>query len=99
MERLNNNAEQIWLVGMECSQIYYQMGHQAVFAVHWEQEKHCHIHFAVNSINFRNGRKWHTTLAEIKQREGDFNEILCKYQIMTTGAIMPMDFFDKQDTA
>ena len=52
MERLANSPEWLWNVGMGCSQVYYQMGHQAVFGVHWEPEKRCHIHFAVNSINF-----------------------------------------------
>lgn len=91
-ERLAHSSEMLWQVGMECSQVYYQMGHQTVFAVHWEPVKRCHIHFAVNTINFWNGRKWHTTLPEIKQREGMFNEILRKYQIMATGAIEPLEF-------
>ena len=64
-ERLGRNPEVLWQVGMECCQVYFQMGHQAVFAVHWEPEKRCHIHFAVNTINFQNGWKWHTTLPEI----------------------------------
>ena len=94
-ERLGHDAEMIWWVGMECCQIYYQKGHQAVFAVHWEPEKRCHIHFAVNTINFLNGLKWHTSLAEIEEREMIFNEILCKYQIMATGAIEPLEFINK----
>lgn len=98
-ERLANDPEMLWQVGRECCQAYYYMGHQAVFAIHWEPEKRCHIHFAVNSINFRNGRKWHTTIAEIKQREGDFNEILCKYEIMATGAIEPLEFFYNEEIA
>lgn len=94
-ERLGHDAEMIWWVGMECCQIYYQKGHQAVFAVHWEPEKRCHIHFAVNTINFLNGLKWHTSLAEIEERGMIFNEILCKYQIMATGAIEPLEFINK----
>ena len=74
---------------------YYQMGHQAVFGVHWEPEKRCHIHFAVNSINFIDGRKWHTSMPEIKGREAVFNEILCRCQIMATGAIEPLIFLNE----
>lgn len=96
-ERLDSASEWLWRVGMECSEIYYMMGHQAVFAVHWEPEKRCHIHFAVNSINFLDGRKWHSSLPEIKQREAIFNEILRKYQIMATGAIEPLEFLDKEE--
>lgn len=98
-ERLAHSSEMLWQVGMECCQVYYQMGHQAVFAVHWEPEKRCHIHFAVNTISFINGAKWHTKLPEIKEREGKFNEILRKYQIMATGAIEPLEFLDNQNDA
>ena len=81
---------------MECCQVYFQIGHQAVFAVHWESEKRCHIHFAVNTINFQDGRKWHSSFPEIKQREAIFNEILRKYQIMATGAIETLEFLNKE---
>ena len=94
LERLGRNPEMLWQVGMECCQVYFQMGHQVVFAVHWEPKKRCHIHFAVNTINFQNGRKWHTTLPEIKQREGIFNEILRRYQIMAAGAIEVLGFLN-----
>lgn len=96
-KRLGYNAEVLWRVGMECCQIYYQKGHQVVFAVHWEPDKRCHIHFAVNSINFLNGLKWHTSIAEIKERGWIFNGILCKYQIMATGAIEPLEFISKEN--
>ncbi len=99
LERLGRDPKMLWQVGMECCQVYFQMGHQAVFAVHWEPEKRCHIHFAVNTINFQNGRKWHTALPEIKQREGIFNEILCKYQIMATGAIEVLEFLNDEGNA
>lgn len=98
-ERLEGASEWLWRVGMECCEFYYMMGHQAVFAVHWEQEKRCHIHFAVNTINFRDGRKWHSSLPEIKQREEIFNEILRKYQIMATGAIEPFVFVNRENEA
>lgn len=99
LKRLGRNPEMLWQVGMECCQVYYQMGHQAVFAVHWEPKKRCHVHFAVNTINFLSGRKWHTTLPEIKQREGIFNEILRRYQIMVTGAIEVLEFLNDDGNA
>ena len=99
VERLDSASEWLWRVGMECCEVYYLMGHQAVFAVHWEQEKRCHIHFVVNTINFENGRKWHSSKLEIKQRGVIFNEILRKYQIMATGVIEPLEFLDKENEA
>ena len=98
-ERLDSAEEWLWRVGMECCEVYYMMGHQAVFAVHWDPEKRCHIHFAVNTINFRDGRKWHSSMAEIEQRGKIFNDILRKYQIMATGAIEPLEFLDKENEA
>ena len=97
LERLAYAHDILWQVGMECCQVYYQMGHQAAFAVHWELEKRCHIHFAVNSISFMTGLKWHTSRPEIKEREGIFNEILRKYQIMVTGAIEPLEFLNSEN--
>lgn len=87
--------EQFWHVGMDCCRIYYQMGFQAVFAIHWEPGKHYHFHFAVNSISFMDGRKWHTSLAEIKQREIVFNQILVNRQRIASREVSPVIFFDR----
>lgn len=92
---LNYDRMQLFCLGMECSKIYFKMGFQAIFAVHWERGKHYHIHFAVNSINFTNGLKWHTSLEEIKQREDLFNQILFRQQITLKGAVSPIIFCDK----
>lgn len=92
---LNYDRMQLFWLGMKCSQIYFKMGFQTVFAVHWEEGKHYHIHFAVNSINFTNGRKWHTSLEEIKQREDIFNQILFKQQIILKGTASPIIFSDR----
>lgn len=70
---------------MGCSQVYFQHGFQTVFAVHWEEQKRYHIHFTVSTINYLNGRKWHTSLSEIKQREEIFNNILLKHQRQMSG--------------
>lgn len=63
-------------IAMECAKIYFDLGHQVVYAIHHEIEKKWHIHFAVNSINFLNGKKWHTGMRESTGRERRFNEIL-----------------------
>lgn len=89
--QLNYDSEQLWKIGMECCQVYYQCGFQAVFAVHWEESKRYHIHFAVSTINYLDGRKWHTSLPEIKKREEIFNLILQKHQGLMSGR--PVVFF------
>lgn len=93
VEELGYDREQLWQVGMACCQVYFQMGFQAVFAIHWEPNKHYHFHFAVNSISFVDGRKWHTSLPEIKQREEMFNKILLERQKEFSGWYTPLYFF------
>ncbi len=95
VEDLNYDPMQLFELGRECGQIYFKMGFQVVFAIHKEEGKHYHIHFAVNSINFINGLKWHTSFEEIKQREDVFNHILIKRQIALKGAVSPIIFCDK----
>ncbi len=72
-------------IGMGCAGYYYSMGFQVVFAVHHPKHKQpdssiankwVHIHFAVNTINFRDGRKWHTSFRENYARERAFNDIM-----------------------
>lgn len=92
-QELGYDREQLWLFGMECCHIYYQMGFQAVFGIHWEPDKHYHIHFAVNSISFVDGHKWHTSLPEIQQRGDLFNKILFERQKAYSGAYIPLYFF------
>lgn len=78
---LHMSREELWNFGMECCQVFYMMGFQVVFAVHWEKEKRLHIHFVVNSINYRDGHKFHTNFAEKEQREEIFNQILQNHQL------------------
>lgn len=63
-------------IAMECAKIYFNLGYQVVYAIHHEVEKKWHIHFAVNSISFLTGEKWHTGMRESTGREQCFNEIL-----------------------
>ena len=59
---------------------YFQHGFQVVYAVHWEPKKKLHVHFAVNTINYCNGKKWHTNKNETKCREVLFNQIFSRHQ-------------------
>lgn len=89
---LENYPGHFWEIGMECCQVYYRMGFQSVFALHWEEGGRYHFHFAVNSINYMDGHKWHTSLNEIKQREGVFNQIVEKHLRMVSGRMSPIYF-------
>lgn len=91
---LGCSLELLWKFAMECARIYYEMGFQVVFAAHWEQGEHYHIHFAVNSISFITGLKWHTSLAEIQLRGELFNRILYNHRIIKAGSVAAIYFFN-----
>lgn len=58
---------------------YFNMGFQVVYAVHWDMEKKLHIHFAVNAVSYRTGKKINTFRKENWYRENRFNDILRGY--------------------
>ena len=74
--RLCLDLNQVNILAQTICSVYYQMGHQVVYAIHNEQEEHLHIHFVVNTINFITGRKWHEYKYSVTEREKVFNEIL-----------------------
>lgn len=91
---LNYDPFWFWKVGIECCQIYFQLGFQAVFAVHYEESKHYHFHFAVNSISYVDGRKWHTSFLEKNERESIFNGILNMNQVMAGRKALPIMYLN-----
>lgn len=79
---LNCDMDVLHRFARECCQVYYQRGYQVVYAIHWEpfNGKKMHIHFAVNTISFRDGKKWHTSKVDLRERERLFNGVLDYYQ-------------------
>lgn len=84
---LQLTPEELCEIGRECSQVFYRMGYQVVFAVHWEAEKGFHIHFAVNSISSINGHKFRTNQEEREKRTVIYNQILQNHRFRTGGSI------------
>lgn len=83
-ERLGKDYGRVSQIAMQCAKSYYGLGHQVVFAVHYTENtytfnKGVHIHFAVNTVNFINGSKWHTNNRESFCRECDFNTIVYSF--------------------
>lgn len=85
---LAHSYEAVYRIGMRCAEYYYAMGFQVVFAVHHPKDKQpdrdavnkgVHIHFAVNTINFITGRKWHTNFRESWNRERAFNDNMAEF--------------------
>ena len=75
-EKLGSSIQNLYQYALNCCMVYYEQGHQVVFAIHWEPQKRLHIHFAVNTINFITGKKWHTSMNEYSDRERFFRHLL-----------------------
>ena len=94
MQALYYDISRIWMFGMECSEYYFNQGYQVVFAIHSDGIKY-HIHFAVNAINYLNGKKYHTSLGELKQRNIIFDDILQKYMSLPPIVINPIRWINQ----
>lgn len=80
----------LYSIAAECARWYFEQGHQVVFAIH--HQGRFHIHFAVNTINYRTGMKFHTTKLEKEARGMLFNQILYKYLEIAKTPIVPIEF-------
>lgn len=51
---------------------------QVVYGVHLpdKSDPHIHIHFAINTVNYRTGCKRHENMAETRERNRRFNQII-----------------------
>ena len=92
---LNFAPNELCQVGFECSQFYFQMGYQTAFAVHYEPDKRYHIHFAINSISYLNGNKFHSNNVDTDCREHVFNEILRRNILRVRGITCPIINLDE----
>lgn len=72
---LSVHPEVAMRIAQECAQIYFNMDHQVVYAVHRDAEGCFHIHFCINAINFMNGLKYNETKRQLFTREKLFDEI------------------------
>lgn len=88
---LNYNMSILNNFAMECAKWYFEQGHQVVYAIHHQSK--FHIHFAVNSINYWTGKKFHTSKSEKAMREELFNQLLYKYMTMPKVPITPVQFY------
>lgn len=79
MQLLMDKLHLVDMIAKECSVVYFDMGFQVVYAVHYDTEKRLHIHFGVNSVNYINGKKFHSEYREFYGRERRLNEIVRKY--------------------
>ena len=88
---LNYNLSVMMDFARECAGWYYRQGFQVIYALH--KQGKFHIHFAVNSINYINGMKFHTTKKEKADREILFNQILNRYMTAPVKVTIPVQFY------
>lgn len=80
--KLGYDYNRVYQMAMSCAKQYYEMGHQVIFAIHHAKHdcqirnRGLHIHFVVNAINFRTGKKWHTNMRQNHTREQIFNNYM-----------------------
>lgn len=74
----------------DCVRDIYDMGHQVVYGLHLNQKDEgddahafAHVHMAVNSINFTNGRKFHLTKKEFVNEENVMRQKIEGYQVQS----------------
>lgn len=82
--RMGQNMNVFYHFADQCAQYYFDAGYQVVFAIHGTNASNLHIHFAVSTINFINGVKWHDSKQDLRVRNEVFNQLLSRFQFMFT---------------
>lgn len=65
-------------IAKKMAQDFYADGFQVYYGVHKpdKTETHIHVHFAVNTVNFRTGKKRHENMGDTKRRQDRLNRIV-----------------------
>ena len=66
-QRMNNNIYTLGNYAVECCNYLLAIGHQTCFAIHLSEDDGLHIHLAINSVNYRTGKKLRQYHKEIYQ--------------------------------
>ena len=52
------NGAQIDAFALDCSRVFDKQGYQVIYAAHYSNKYRLHVHFIVNSVNYRTGNKY-----------------------------------------
>lgn len=65
-------------IAQKMAQDFYNDGFQVYYGVHKpdKTEAHIHVHFAVNTVNFRTGKKRHENMGDTKRRQDRLGQII-----------------------
>lgn len=83
---MGDNKETLLEYASDCAEHYFRMGHQVVYAVHKNQEgdgtgAYMHIHFAVCSVDYENGRMYNESFRVNDSNERMFDKYQKKYRV------------------
>ena len=88
---MNNDLNQLNAYATACCQYIWNMGHQACYAIHYSAEDKLHIHFAINTTNYRTGLKLRQYYKEIRPNlEEPLSKLLSNY-IRRPQTVMSID--------
>lgn len=75
---LQNNLDIDEIARRMARDIFEQDHCQVIYGVHAPNnaEKHLHIHFAINAVNYRTGNKRHENRSQTRERDIRFNQII-----------------------
>lgn len=64
---MDNCMNTLSLYACDCCKYFYNMGHQACFAVHCSRTEGIHVHLAINTVNFKTGSKLRQYHKEVRR--------------------------------
>ena len=79
---MNNDLNILNTYATACCKYIWNMGHQICYAIHYSAEYKLHIHFAINTTNYKNGHKLRQYYREIHNTiEKPLDDLLSDYTI------------------
>lgn len=78
--KMNNDLNALSAYASACSKYIFNLGYQTCFAIHYSAEDKLHIHFAINTTNYRTGHKLRQYYIEIRKNiEYPLSNLLSNY--------------------
>lgn len=75
---IKNHHMDVDRIARHMAEDFYNEGFQVVYGIHRSniEEKHMHVHFVINTVNFRTGRKRRENKTSTRSREKKFQKII-----------------------
>lgn len=93
LQLLDNSYKNIYKVALCIAQYYFQQGFQTVFAIHNDGLRHIHIHFAINSVSYLDGKKYHSAVGELQKKKSIFDQYVADIAMQNVrNVISPIEY-------